>query len=809
MNCKVLFAACLFLFLAHARAPGQSEVFVEQAQSIPVFHTPILCGGLSVQSHRIAVLSSEKVLRVFEVPSLKESPTGLSAPPTTQTIAFSPSGKTLALGGSDGKISLLDISSGATGKSFAVHSQDVRALLYQDENTIFSAGKNWSFSNGTQRMVSLSDAANGSVVASLPGFAEDVVALALPSDAKNLAVGLPSGEVRIFSVGTRAAIGTLTDAKDMISALSYSPNGKFLAAGTTSGKVFLWNAQSGSLLSSYEQKGTIHSVVFDAASLRLASAGEDNSIQLFDVPLNARIKTIPIPAAYATFLAFLPDTSLLAGTNTGSIFRWTVSTVPPDTINPAIAIEHPSTQALAKAFGREFELQGVVYDDDRVKDVTINGNAAVMTAITKVDSPFVPAGIKSAKHFAAVLKLDSIGANEYDIAVSDFAKHTVHAKGEIQRLSSEQALEVENPANNSETGDISVALRFHPWFDVASYSVSVNMIDILSGEEPDPRATENVLSATVPLVSGYNQIQLSVTGKSGDRFSKTLGITRKTSILGASPPSFAGGSKKQRGTTSGPQRWAVVVGVSEYGNPNIPSLKYADKDAESIAGFLQRPEGGGFDSDHMRILVNKDATLANVKDALINFLNQAIDMDLVLIYFAGHGAPEPARPQNVYLLTYDSDPTALGTTAFPMWDIQTVLARYISAKRVIVFSDACHSGNINVNFATRGLGSAEQNPVNQYLADLSKSKEGVVVFTASASGEVSQEFPEMGHGAFTYYMLEGLAGKADYNNDYTVTINELMQYVEEQVKRKTHGAQNPTRSQTEYDKEMTISVIPH
>jgi len=78
-------------------------------------------------------------------------------------------------------------------------------------------------------------------------------------------------------------------------------------------------------------------------------------------------------------------------------------------------------------------------------------------------------------------------------------------------------------------------------------------------------------------------------------------------------------------------------------NPGIPSLKYADKDAEAMANFLRRPEGGGYDSEHLRVLLNKDATLANVKDALINFLNQAIDMDLVLIYFAGHGAPEPAR----------------------------------------------------------------------------------------------------------------------------------------------------------------------
>jgi hypothetical protein len=42
----------------------------------------------------------------------------------------------------------------------------------------------------------------------------------------------------------------------------------------------------------------------------------------------------------------------------------------------------------------------------------------------------------------------------------------------------------------------------------------------------------------------------------------------------------------------------------------------------------------------------------------------------------------------------------------------------------------------------------------------------------------------------------------------TITISELMQYVEEQVKRKTKGAQTPTRSQTLYDKELPIAIVP-
>jgi hypothetical protein len=450
----------------------------------------------------------------------------------------------------------------------------------------------------------------------------------------------------------------------------------------------------------------------------------------------------------------------------------------------------------------------VVFDDSEVKEATFNGKPLILSALTAKDTAKIPTGMKSVKRFSAILRLDSIGLIPFEIKVTDNAKHTVSQNGFIQRLSNNQAVEVEYPLINSEIESMSVPVKFRTWFDVASYSISVNMVDIVNNQIPEFKVAGDLISDEVPLVAGYNQIQISIASKSGERFSKTIGINRKTSVLGAT--SFiSSGSKKERVSGSGPQQWAVVVGVSEYMNSGIPSLKYADKDAEAIANFLQRPEGGGYDSNHMCVLLNKNATLANIKDALINFLNQAIDMDLVIIYFAGHGAPEPARPKNMYLLTYDSDPASLGTSAFPMWDIQTVLARYISAKRVIVFTDACHSGGISVNFATRGLGNSEPNLVNQYLADLSKTKEGIVVFTASAAGEVSQEYPEFSHGVFTYYLLKGLEGKADYNNDYTVTINELMQYVEEQVKRKTHGAQNPTRSQTEYDKEMTISLIPH
>jgi hypothetical protein len=384
--------------------------------------------------------------------------------------------------------------------------------------------------------------------------------------------------------------------------------------------------------------------------------------------------------------------------------------------------------------------------------------------------------------------------------------HTSTATAFINHLTIEQSVEIIAPTNNAVFNTVSTPIQFRPWFEVESYSIAINVADIPTNAVPLGKGAGDVIQDEIPLTVGENLVQLTVVGKQGERFTKSLSVSRKSeTTVTLNPPSTT--QKKQRGP--GPQAWAVVVGLSEYGNKAIPSLSFADKDAESFASFLRRPEGGAYDTDHLKLLLNKDATLPNLKDALINFLNQAIDIDLVVVYFAGHGAPEPARLQNLYLLTYDSDPNMLGTTAFPMWQIQDVLARYINAKRIVVFSDACHSGGISVNFATRGMGVNENNPINQYLTDLSKSKEGIVVFTASAAGEVSQEFPDLGHGIFTYYLLEGLQGKADFNNDYVITINEAMQYVEEQVKRKTKGAQNPTRSQTTYDKELTIATVAH
>ena len=135
-----------------------------------------------------------------------------------------------------------------------------------------------------------------------------------------------------------------------------------------------------------------------------------------------------------------------------------------------------------------------------------------------------------------------------------------------------------------------------------------------------------------------------------------------------------------------PRRRTNQIGVGEY---DIPDLEFAPADALAIKEFLESDAAGPF--DEVLYLENDKATLAAMRQALFVFLQQADWDDLVVIYFAGHGAPDPGRPDNLYLLPSNADLNALASTAFPMWDVKTALRRQIASERVLVIADACHS----------------------------------------------------------------------------------------------------------------------
>jgi tetratricopeptide (TPR) repeat protein len=199
----------------------------------------------------------------------------------------------------------------------------------------------------------------------------------------------------------------------------------------------------------------------------------------------------------------------------------------------------------------------------------------------------------------------------------------------------------------------------------------------------------------------------------------------------------------------------------------------------------------------VRRLIGKDATLANIRQALEQWLpSVSKDEDRVVIYFAGHGFVAGGK---AFLAPYDIDPNDIPGTSYPMEKLGRVIGSDIKAKWKVLLTDACHSGAITPEADTR--------QINASLLQLDRS-----LFSLTASRDREQSFESEiwggGHGVFTYYLIKGIEGEADENADGVVTADELGEYVRVNVRRDTKTRQNPTAERGSYDPNMILAFNP-
>jgi hypothetical protein len=238
--------------------------------------------------------------------------------------------------------------------------------------------------------------------------------------------------------------------------------------------------------------------------------------------------------------------------------------------------------------------------------------------------------------------------------------------------------------------------------------------------------------------------------------------------------------------------WAVVIGINDY--PKLPKLKYAVNDAEAFYRLLV--EENRIPPENVTLLTNQQASLVNLRSTLgTRIKNAARESDMVIIFFAGHGATErdATSPDGdgleKYLLPFDADPADLYTTAMPMVEVARIFNR-IRSERLVFIADACYSGGSGGR--TISVADTRANIGDGFLERVVGGR-GKVIITASSANEVSVEKDELQHGVFTYYLLEGLRGKADFDRDSMITVDEAYRFVYDEVPKATGQEQHPVK----------------
>ena len=225
------------------------------------------------------------------------------------------------------------------------------------------------------------------------------------------------------------------------------------------------------------------------------------------------------------------------------------------------------------------------------------------------------------------------------------------------------------------------------------------------------------------------------------------------------------------------ERWALLIGIEKYDDEEINSLRYTVSDVKALHQVLVDKERGMFKSEKVKLLTSdaedkrNKPTKVNILFYLKEWLGQNVKgEDTVLIYFSGHGAVWGTRK---YLLPMDTDTFYMPAYAIDNREFIEGIDN-LKSQKVITILDSCHSGGVS----RAGKGIGDFLPSDFYTEF--EASEGKVTLASCKGNEQSFEWPDKQHGVFTYYLIEGLKGAAN-KDDQAVTFSEVAQYVEQNV----------------------------
>ncbi|MBI5888023.1 MAG: caspase family protein [Deltaproteobacteria bacterium] len=334
----------------------------------------------------------------------------------------------------------------------------------------------------------------------------------------------------------------------------------------------------------------------------------------------------------------------------------------------------------------------------------------------------------------------------------------------------------------------------------ADVAMELMLVDSGSGARLWQKSYQGVAVGSEPqttLALAFGDLETAI-----DRDDSLLGLRKNFLALGGKLPenaaSVSASPVQPKGVSRGPvsdvdrpgQRrgqprphdFALLIGIENY--QNAPDTPYAERDAATVKLYM---EGLGIPEENVIFLTGARATRTGIAKYLEEWLPRNVAADSrIYFYYAGHGAPEPDTG-TAYILPWDGDPTFLSTTAYPLHRLYEKL-QALPAKEVIVMLDSCFSGAGGRSVIAKGarplvLSAAQTAPIGAKLS----------VLAASSANQITGSLEQQGHGMFTYYLLKGLQGEADANDDNHMSLSELITYVEKNVQK---AARRQNREQT-------------
>lgn len=275
----------------------------------------------------LAAADADGRVMVWNMQDLAAEPRMLQQPgeSVVMALAFSPAkaGKWLAAANQDGQVLVWDVNDwGAGAQVLLQNDQALSSLAFSPDGRQIVVG-DWSGA------VRLYDALNGTPVREFIHHLREVFAVAISPDGNWLASGSTDNNVAVWDLNDPTALPiVLSGYHDQVYALAFSPGSRWLLIGSEGDNLRLWDSTRpyDPPLSLRGHEGTVYSAAFSADGKWLLTASADGSARLWPSPVALETTLVPPALGGLDFPVVLRDhTDWVLTTAYSPDGRWLVS----------------------------------------------------------------------------------------------------------------------------------------------------------------------------------------------------------------------------------------------------------------------------------------------------------------------------------------------------------------------------------------------------------------------------------------------------------------------------------------------------
>jgi WD40 repeat protein len=713
----------------------------------------------------------------------------IDAKDISSNVSFSGDGRTLAAGFADGSIRLYESAGGRLRKKLPGGTDPVIAVaLSPDGETVYAA-----IADRTVRAIGVGE---GRELGTFKG-GDVVTTLALSADGKTLVGGSTGKEktVCVWDAPARTLRKTLAGHTEAVMAVAVSGDGGKVASGSADKTVRIWDANTGATLFTLAgHQETVTSVAFNkAATLVASSCGsfgdfKDRSVRIWDVATGKQTQNFMGHQARVYAASFSPDGNfIVSGSEDTQLKVWDPATgkervslvAYADGENYVVYSADGKFDGTQPSFERLYYVQGLTFLPlqrffDRfytpeLWSLVLGYGAPPIVKMAETKPIEKPADKPADK------PVDKPSDKPADKPVDYIAMKLPDPKPPVpptpitKPFTLPPLVEIGNPRDGqmyvAGEGKVKVSLRVTDQGGGID-EVRLYINDKLMDEPGASRGMKVVISAGNPQAILYN-VQLA----SGLNVIKAVAFSKDRV---QSKPAVV--NIQYQAPMPEVTLWVVSVGINQYLNKTL-NLNFAKPDASAIVAELEKRgvgENKPFDKIVKKEIYDAEANLPQIRAAFKEVAEKAKPEDVFVFFYAGHGMiarpDDGSEPKDFYLVLnqVQGDYFSLVNKGLSAAELQN-LCTGVPAQSQLIMIDACESGKAVTTFGnslkTKAVAAAAKNA-------------GTLLMASTDAEYYAYEFPELGHGVFTYSFLQGLEGKAPSKTDGDVTVGGLKYYID-------------------------------